>query len=221
MREHLLRNMMYVPAYQEKFIEKSLSASADAYIYDLEDSVPQMYKEDARQILKRYLDAGALQNRKVFIRLNPTESGMLEDDLKAVVHPDVFGFVPSKFYTAEDTRYYDEVLTKLEQENGLEAGYFKLAPLIETTLAVMNVYDICKASKRVIAVCFGGEDFLNDLEGVHGNPPKALDYPRAAIAVAAHAAGVQAIDTPYLAVHDEEGFLSEECLSYEMGYSGI
>lgn len=221
MREHLLRNMLYVPAYQEKFIEKSLSAPADALIYDLEDSVPPMFKEDARRILKKYLDSGALHNKKVFIRLNPIESDMLLDDLKAVMHRDVFGFVTAKFYTARDTEYYDEVLTKFEKNNGLEEGHFKLAPLIETTQAVMNIYDICKASKRVVAVCFGGEDFLNDLEGVHGNPPQALNYPRAAIAVAARAAGVQPIDTPYLAVHDEEGFLQEERLSYEMGFAGV
>lgn len=221
MREHLLRNMLYVPAYQEKFIEKSLCAPADAIIYDLEDSVPQPYKEDARGILKKYLESGALKGKKVFIRLNPTESGMLLNDLEAVVHEDVFGFVPSKFNTAKDTQYYDELLSELEAQRGLAVGHFKLAPLIETTLAVLNVYDICKASKRVIAVCFGGEDFLNDLEGIHNTPPQSLAYPRATISVAAHAAGVQPIDTPYLAVHDEEGFLQEERLSYEMGYSGI
>jgi citrate lyase subunit beta/citryl-CoA lyase len=221
MREILLRNMMYVPAYREKFIEKSLTAPADAIIYDLEDSVPQEFKPDARKILKEYIDKGVFKDKTVFVRLNPLESNMLSEDLKYVLHRDITGFMPSKIYTAADMDYYDKLITQLEAENGIETGHFKFTPLIETTSAVMDIYNICKQSKRTIAVCFGGEDFLNDLEGLHKEPPRSFDYPRAAIAIAARASGIQPIDTPYLAIHNEEGFIKEENISFEIGFSGV
>lgn len=221
MERLLLRNMMYVPAYREKFIEKSLTAPADAIIYDLEDSVPQQFKPDARRILAKYIKEGAFKNKTVFVRLNPLESNMLSEDLKYVLHSDITGFMPSKIYTAADMDYYDKLITQLEAENNIETGHFKFTPLIETTSAVMDIYNICKQSKRTIAVCFGGEDFLNDLEGLHKEPPRSFDYPRAAIAIAARAAGVQPIDTPYLAIQNEEGFIKEESISFEMGFSGV
>lgn len=221
MKKILLRNMMYVPAYKEKFIEKSLIAAADAIIYDLEDSVPEQFKPDARRILKSYIEKGSFKGKTVFIRLNPLESNMLSEDLKYVLHSDITGFMPSKIYTAADIDYYDKLITQLEAENNIEIGHFKFTPLIETTSAVMDIYNICKQSKRTIAVCFGGEDFLNDLEGLHKEPPRSFDYPRAAIAIAARAAGVQPIDTPYLAIQNEEGFIKEESISFEMGFSGV
>ena len=221
MERLLLRNMMYVPAYREKFIEKSLTAPADAIIYDLEDSVPQQFKPDARRILEKYIKEGAFKDKTVFVRLNPLESNMLSEDLKYVLHSDITGFMPSKIYTAADMDYYDKLITQLEAENNIETGHFKFTPLIETTSAVMDIYNICKQSKRTIAVCFGGEDFLNDLEGLHKEPPRSFDYPRAAIAIAARAAGVQPIDTPYLAIQNEEGFIKEESISFEMGFSGV
>lgn len=221
MERLLLRNMMYVPAYREKFIEKSLTAPADAIIYDLEDSVPQQFKPDARRILEKYIKEGAFKDKTVFVRLNPLESNMLSEDLKYVLHSDITGFMPSKIYTAADMDYYDKLITQLEAENNIKTGHFKFTPLIETTSAVMDIYNICKQSKRTIAVCFGGEDFLNDLEGLHKEPPRSFDYPRAAIAIAARAAGVQPIDTPYLAIQNEEGFIKEESISFEMGFSGV
>lgn len=221
MKKILLRNMMYVPAYREKFIEKSLTAPADAIIYDLEDSVPDVFKPEAREILRSYIEKGVFKNRTVFVRLNPLESNMLSEDLKYVLHEDITGFMPSKIYTAADMDYYDKLITQLEAENNIPIGHFKLTPLIETTSAVMDIYNIAKQTKRTVAVCFGGEDFLNDLEGLHKEPPRSLDYPRAAIAIAARAAGVQPIDTPYLAIHNEEGFIKEENISFEMGFAGI
>ena len=221
MKKMLLRNMMYVPAYREKFIEKSLTAPADAIIYDLEDSVPDVFKPEAREILRSYIEKGVFKNRTVFVRLNPLESNMLSEDLKYVLHEDITGFMPSKIYTAADMDYYDKLITQLEAENDIPIGHFKLTPLIETTSAVMDIYNIAKQTKRTVAVCFGGEDFLNDLEGLHKEPPRSLDYPRAAIAIAARAAGVQPIDTPYLAIHNEEGFIKEENISFEMGFAGI
>lgn len=221
MSDYLLRSMLYVPAYKEKLIEKSLTASADAVIYDLEDSVPQTYKQDAREILKIQIAKGAFQKQTTFIRLNPLESGEILKDLEVVLHPDITGFLLPKVNTDTDMEEYDSLITKLEREKGMKEGHFKFIPLIESASAILEISDIMKVTKRTIAVCFGGEDFLNDIEGVHNQPPQAFNYPRAKIAVAARAAGVLPIDTPYLEIHDIEGFIEEEKLSYALGFAGI
>lgn len=216
----LLRSMLFVPTYKEKFIDHAIESDADAIILDLEDSIPDQFKPHAREIIKSNIGKRVFKDTCTFVRLNPIESKLLFEDLQNVLHRDIDGFMPTKIYTAEDMIYYDKLITQLENEHGIEEGHFKFAPLIETTSAVMEVYDIAKASKRTVALCFGGEDYLNDLEGIHSEPPKTFDYPRAAIALAARAAGVLPIDTPYLAVRNTEGFLKEEQLSFEMGFAG-
>ncbi|QXM05960.1 HpcH/HpaI aldolase/citrate lyase family protein [Crassaminicella indica] len=219
-KEYLLRSILFVPTYKEKFIQKAIHTGADALILDLEDSVPEVYKQKGREIIKKYIDKGVFKNLQVFVRLNPIESKILLKDLKYVLHEDIDGFMLTKIRTAEDMIYYDKLITQLEIDKNIEAGHFTFMPLIETTLAIMNAYHIASASDRTIALTFGGEDFLNDLEGLHGNPPRCFDYPRAYIALAARAAGIKAIDTPYLAVNDTKGFIKEESVSFEMGFSG-
>ncbi|MDO7975849.1 HpcH/HpaI aldolase/citrate lyase family protein [Oceanotoga teriensis] len=216
----LLRSMLFVPTYKEKFINHGLEADADAIILDLEDSIPDQFKQNARENIKRYLEMGKFKNKLVFVRLNPIESNLVFKDLEYVLHEDIDGFVLTKIYTAEDMTYYDKLITQLEDENGIEHFHFAFAPLIETTSAVMDVYNIAKATNRNVAITFGGEDYLNDLEGLHGEPPLTFNYPRAAIALAARAAKILPIDTPYLAVKDEEGFINEETISFEMGFAG-
>lgn len=216
----VLRSMLFVPAYNKKFLDSALRKNADALILDLEDSVPEVYKADAREILREYLKKEEFQNRVIFIRLNPIESGLLLEDLEVSMNTNVNGFVLSKIYTNEDIQYYDNLISKYEENHEIKKGHFKFLPLIETTSAVLDVYNIAKASDRIIGLAFGGEDLLNDLHGIHGEPPRTFDYPRAKIALAARSAGVLPIDTPYLDLHDDDGFIKEESVSFEMGFAG-
>ena len=140
--------------------------------------------------------------------------------MKYILHEDIDGLMLTKIYTADDMIFYDNLITQLENENGLPDHHFAFAPLIETTSAVMDVYNIAKSTTRNVAITFGGEDFLNDLEGLHGEPPISFNYPRAAISLASRAAGILPIDTPYLAINDYEGFEKEELISFEMGFAG-
>lgn len=219
-QEYLLRSMLYVPAYNRKYIDSALNSDVDAIIIDLEDAVPDECKHEARLITSEYLQKGLFENITLFVRLNPIESKMVFEDLKYVLHPHVTGYQLSKIYTADDMIYYDKLFTQFESTYGFEEGYFKFAPLIETTSGVLDIYNIARVTNRTIALCFGGEDFLNELHGLHGDPPRAFDYPRAAIALAARAEGILPIDTPFLTLNDTEGFIHEKSISYELGYAG-
>ena len=107
-------------------------------------------------------------------------------------------------------------------------------PWLETAEAVINAYQICKSSKRIRWVAFGAEDFSADMgisravdaadgETVSGSTAKeepGLAYARSAVAVAARAAGVHALDTPFTRFRDHEGLRAEAMLAKSIGYKG-
>ncbi len=219
--DFLLRSMLYVPTYKTKFFAKVASFKADAIIFDLEDSVPIQFKDESRRNLKEFLKSYEIdENKKIFIRLNSIESKFLSEDLKYCLSPKVDGFILTKIYTYDDMVYYDKLITQLENDYNLPNHHFMFIPLIETASAVMDIFRIANSCSRVVAIAFGGEDYLNDMGGFHGDPPKGLDYPRAQIALAARSVGALPIDTPYLKIHDREGFCDEERLSFELGFAG-
>lgn len=216
----LLRSMLFVPGHNEKFVEKASKSQADALILDMEDSVPEDDKEKARKTVGMCLDRGLFSRKTVFVRTNSLDSHESVLDISAASHRDIYGFMPPKITSRDEIRFLDILLTQKEKEHGLPSGHFKLAPLVETTASVLNLTDIVKDAPRVVAICFGGEDYLNDLRGIHGKPPKAFDVPRAWIAMAARSVGIEPIDTPFLDLSDEQGFMEEKNEAFELGYAG-
>lgn len=218
--KYLLRSMFFVPGHVEKYLFKAATLKADAFILDVEDAVPLHQKADARKNIKKALQEGLFKGKQVIIRINELDEGMLLNDLDAVLHPDVLGIMPAKTYSKRDMAFFDEVLKQYEFKMGLEIGHFKLLPLIETLLSFENINMIANSTERLIALAFGGEDYLKELGGKHGENDHTFDYPRTKIAIAAKAAGLQAIDTPYLDVHDMEGFEEREQKSKDLGFEG-
>jgi len=104
---------------------------------------------------------------------------------------------------------------------GSPQGTFKLIPLIETTSAVLNAQEICKASKRVIAIAYGSEDFINDLEGIHDAEHESLFTPRAMIAMAARASKIVPIDTVHINVHDLDDLEYNLKIAKNLGFEGM
>lgn len=217
---YLLRSMFFIPGHVDKYLEKADQISADVLILDVEDSVPPNKKEKARYNIKKILKSGRLNNKQIIIRINELDDGVLLKDLEAVLHPDVLGLMPAKTYSKKDMAFFNEVLNQYEHELGIEKGHFKLIPLIETLLAFENINTIANSCERLIALAFGGEDYLKELGGAHGENDHTFDYPRTKIAIAAKAAGLQAIDTPYLDVHNIEGFAAREQKSKDLGFEG-
>ncbi len=216
----LFRSMFFIPGHVDKYLEKAHLIPADALILDVEDSVPPNMKEKARDNVKKILETGRLSDKQIIIRINELDAGMLLKDLGAVLHKDVLGIMPAKIYSEQDMAFFNEVLNQYEYELNLNKGHFKLIPLIETLLSFENINTIADSCDRLIALAFGGEDYLKELGGAHGKDDHTFDYPRTKIAIAAKASGLQAIDTPYLDVHDMEGFSAREQKSKDLGFEG-
>lgn len=216
----LLRSIMFLPAHNTKFIDKALAGDADAIILDMEDACPAARKAEARGIIADYSRRGLLAQKKVFIRINHIGTKEFADDFSELILPGVCGLMPSKIFTAEDIVFIDKLLGFFEVRNGLPEGQIALAPLIETTAAVKNVDKIASASKRLIALCFGAEDFLNDLGSTYIYQESALVVPRADLVNASRMHGLLPIDTPYLNIRDIEGFRADCKQAYKNGFAG-
>jgi len=218
----LLRSMMFVPGHNRRLLESAARSEADALILDLEDSVrPDDQKQVARDTIRSVLDEGLLQGRTVFARVNDRESGHLLRDVLALTVEGIAGFVYPKSRSGQDVYFFDKLLETVEAERGIAPGRFAVVPLIETTAAVLHAVDICRASPRVVAVAFGCEDFVADLGGLHDEAGRSLYTARALIALAAKAAGVQAIDTVHIDVHDLAGLEQNLQLARELGFDGM
>lgn len=220
--EHLFRSLMFVPAHNNKLMDNACHIAADVLLPDIEDSVqPGGNKQVARENILRYLSEGKFSGRVLYPRINDRESGHLLQDVYQLTVPGISGFVYPKATCGQDIYFIGKLLETIECEKGFPVGTFKLIPLIETTGAVMNVQEICKASSRVVAVAFGCEDFVTDLGGEHDSEGTSIFVPRARIAMAAKEAGVTPIDTVHIKVHDLEDLERNLVLSKKLGFEGM
>ena len=216
--KYLLRSVFFVPSHVKKYLDKIPQLNADAYILDLEDSVPLELKKQARANAKLFFDTTSLDYQFI-VRINPLEDNTILDDLDAVISEKLFAIMPAKIKDQHDIHFLDKILTQYEAKFNIK-NKIKLLPLIETLDSFLNVREIVKASDRLVGLSFGGEDYLNDLQGAHGEDDHTFDYPRTKIAIAAKSANLVALDTPFLDVKNHKGFIKREQKSRDLGYDG-
>lgn len=216
----ILRSLLFVPGHVDRFFTSAQKTSADVLVLDLEDSVPENKKKDARSAVADRVSS-CKSIIPLLVRVNSRESGLMEEDLKKVACKEIKGFVFPKVRNAEDIEYMEDILSVIETQKNLIPGKFKILPLIETAEAVLNVYDIAKSSKRIIALIFGHEDFLLDIQGGHVKSADNLLVPRMMIVMAARASGCIPIDTPYLEIKNIEGCAEYAAKSRKFGFFGM
>jgi len=210
----MYRSLLFVPGNSRRFVDKARALKADIICLDLEDSVPANEKGSAREII-----ADALAHRKeysspVYVRTNSMESGLVLDDLKAVVKPGIDGIVLPKINDAE------EVLQVVKSVASFE-GELAIIPSIETAKGVVNAYEIAYADDRVQALVFGVFDFLYDMKLDYDEAdPSGYSYARAKVSVDARAAGISAIDGIWQRIDDMDGLVKDSEIAKRLGYSG-
>lgn len=216
-----MRSLMFVPAHNQKLLDSSLRRDADVLLLDIEDSVPVVDKQQARDNIKGFLARPEAKGKLIFPRVNDRESGELLKDLYQLTIPGVTGFMYPKCTKEEDVYFVGKLLETIEYEKDIPVGTFKLIPLIETAGAIVEIKEICTACTRVIAVAFGCEDYVTDLEGKHDPDGQSIFYARNAIVNSARATGVLPIDTVHIKVHDLEDLEKNLILSKNLGFEGM
>ena len=216
----IIRNPIFVPGNRRSMLEKATGFATDAVVADLEDSVPMAEKPAARVLVADMIPALAKSGQRVIVRINSLDTGLTEDDIAAVAQPDVFAISVGKITSPEDIKEYSRLLDAAEAKAGLPAGQTLLIPWIETAAGVLHAYDIAQASDRVVAITFGAEDYTRDVGIRRTASGEEVLFPRSLVALAAHAAGVTPLDTPYVNFRDPEGLESDIAEAARLGYKG-
>ena len=217
----VIRTFLFVPGHIDKMLIKGASSDADCVSLCLEDAVPKEEKENARKKIRKVLKDGVYSKKTVFVRINSIDTGLTLRDLEGVACKELNGFVYPMAYTPDDIKKFDAQLSLIEDQLGLVKDHFSIIVLIETPLAVLNAYEIAKASDRVVGLLFGCEDYMAEMESRYSEKEMSLFVPRSLIAMAARSTGVEAIDTPYVRVHDLEGLRRFATLGRDLGMSGM
>jgi len=214
------RSMLFLPGNTPNIIINGDELGADAVILDLEDAVSPSEKDAARILVRNAIKLLKFEKSEVLVRINSLDSEYWKSDLAEIVplKPDVI--MPPKMSCAADVQAIDSYITKLESRFGIENNTVKLMPLIETALGVENAFQIATASRRVCALQLGGEDLTADLRCKRTKEGNEIDYARKRLVCAARAAGVDAYDTPFTDVNDDEGIYADAEYAKSLGFTG-
>lgn len=215
----MIRSLLFIPGNNPGMLLNADVHGADAIILDLEDAVSPDQKDAARILVRNAVRALEYQTQLV-IRINPPGTDYYEADLKAVVplRPDFI--MPTKVDCEDYIKDLDRRLTLLERENGLEEGKIRIIPLIETAEGIENAFRIAKACSRVFGLFLGAEDYSADLRAHRSKEGEEILYARGRILNAARAAAIEAFDTPFTDVNDEDGLEKDAFFAREMGFTG-
>ena len=214
-----LRNLLFAPGDSARKTEKALASAADGVIIDLEDSVAPSAKAEARSLVARLLPG--LTRPGTIIRINPRGTQHYLYDLAAIVPAGAMAVMLPKCTGVHDLVALDHHLEAFEAASG--ADPVTVLALVTETAASLHAMDYRGLPARVRALCFGAEDLSSDLgvavraEGRYATPVAAA---RAMTLIAAAAAGVPAIDTPWPDPGDSEGLAREAAAAARDGFAG-
>ena len=215
------RTMLYLPGNNPNMLVRGHLFGSDGIVMDLEDAVALSEKDAARIMVSSFLRQGDFGNAEVTVRINGADTLFWKEDLEAVVpYRRLDGIRLPKADDPKIICEVDEELTRLEEKNGIPTGHLKLFCILETARGIWNAYEIATASPRVAAILPGGEDLVADLKTGRSQDGLELEWARKMLVIAARAAGVDALDTVYPRVSDDEGLMRETEFVKQLGFDG-
>ncbi|MBN6082107.1 citrate (pro-3S)-lyase subunit beta [Aggregatibacter actinomycetemcomitans] len=216
----LRRSMLFVPGSNAAMLSNSFIYKPDSIMFDLEDAVALKEKDTARLLVAHALQHPLYKDIETVVRVNPLDSEFGVADLNSVVRAGVDVVRMPKTETAQDVIDMDREITEIEKACGREVGSTKMLAAIESPLGITQANQIATASKRLIGIALGAEDYVRNLKTERSPEGIELLFARCSILQAARAAGIQAFDTVYSNANNEEGFLKEAALIKQLGFDG-
>ncbi len=208
------RSFIFSPGLRPDMFPKALASGADIVCVELEDGVAPKDKDEARaSAMALFETPQADDGIERIVRINCLRTAFGLADLQAVMDSDTPppALMLPKVMTPDEVQWLDDILT----ERGLAT---RLHIIIETNVALENVFDIACASSRIDALFFGGVDMAAELRCRNAWEP--LLYARSRVVHAAASVGIDAIDVPYLDLDDSESMEREATLACNLGFSG-
>ncbi len=223
-KEQLRRSMLYAAGNNPALLQNAGTYGADSIVLDLEDSVAITEKDSARHLVGnalKYLKYSC----EVGVRINHISTPWGYDDLGYILPARPSFIRLPKGETGDEIKEIDKIITAAEQKHDIERGSIQMMVSIENPKGLRNAYEIASASPRMMAIAIGGEDFATSLktEKTKGNPltgGRELFVARSLLVFAAREAGVQAIDSVFSDLRDEDTLTAEVELAKELGFDG-
>ena len=216
----LRRTLLYVPGNMPGMLQNIPVFRADGVMIDLEDAVPLSEKDTARLLARNFLRTFRERENEVFVRINGLDTRYALDDLKEVLPAVPDGIRLPKADNPEVVERMDTLLTEYEERLELPIGHFRIIPSIESAVGILNCVETAQASKRIVALAFGAEDYTASMEIHRTKTGEELFNARTRVVWAAKAAGMQAIDSIFSDVNDMEGLRAETELVKRLGFTG-
>jgi citrate lyase subunit beta/citryl-CoA lyase len=214
------RSSLSVPGSSERMLAKTAALEMDEIVVDLEDSVAPDAKEQARELVGGFLATEQTFAVAVAVRINPLSGQWGERDVIDLVEqvgPRIGSLVIPKVESAEDVLAVDRLLGSV----GEPASGVGLQALVETAGGLLRAGEIAAASPRLEALILGYLDLAASLGRAPGPvPPERWSHAQETLLVAARAAGIQAIDGPYIEVRDDAGLRLRAEHARALGFDG-
>lgn len=217
--QRLRRTMMFVPGNNPAMMQDAFIYGPDSIMLDLEDSVTMAEKDAARLLVHHALKTIDYGNTEMVVRVNPLSTPYGRKDVEAMVKAGVHVIRMPKTETADEIVELEREIEKVEREIGC-LGRTRIMAAIESTLGVVNAFAIATASKRMMGIALGAEDYCANLKTQRSPEGNELLLARQTIVVAARAAGIDALDTVYSNLNDMEAFRKEVELIKGLGFDG-
>ena len=215
-----MRSKLFVPASRPDLFRKALSSEADAISIDLEDSVVDSRKAEARATVQAFLrsDEARATSKILIVRVNALDTPHFEADVTAVAQDGLVMLNLPKPESASDILKAVATLERAEMANGVSTAVTLLAN-IETAKALRSAVEIASAHPRVVGLQLGYGDMFEPL-GIERYDHANVHAAMFALRLAAGEAGVFAYDGAYPNVQDAAGYSAEATMARRMGYWG-
>jgi citrate lyase subunit beta/citryl-CoA lyase len=217
-RDRLRRSRLYVPGSEPKYFISAALHGADGIILDLEDSVHPSEKDAARLLVRNALRAVDFLECERMVRINQLPLGL--EDLDEIVpeSPDLV-LIP-KVESASQVTEVEQRIAEVKSDYGITRPLW-LMPILESALGIENAFNIATSSNQTVALTIGLEDYTADLGVVKTSTGAESLYARERVVNAAHAAGLQAIDSVFGDVGDLDGLRTWATNSRALGFEGM
>jgi len=211
------RSRLYIPGNQAKLMLNAGIHKPDAIILDLEDSVAPKEKDSARLIVRNALRHLDFFGAERMVRINQGKIGL--KDLEAIIPHNVHLILIPKVEEASHIIEVDKKIQSICKKCDRKDPVY-LMPILESATGILHSLEIAKASKNNVAIAIGLEDYTADI-GVErtSNGHESL-FARSQVVNAARATGIQAIDTVFSDVNDEERLRESVREAKKLGFDG-
>lgn len=212
------RSMLFMPGNNPGMLVSADILGADSIIYDLEDAVSLDEKDSARTLVRNALSFLKFTHSEITVRINPIDSPYWEKDLEAIIPVLPDGIVIPKA-SVDAVHSVEQKINEIKKAHNITKN-FSFLMLVESARGIMDVNSIAKASPLIQGLLLGGEDYSVDMGIQRTRLSKELEYARFSLTTAAHAYGLDSLDTPFTDVEDFEGLRLDTAFSKSIGFSG-